>query len=348
MRRASSGVGLIQARLRRTWDGRRRMSEASDLLPAVLQEVAAQSAAPGAAGWVLHAAHLSGTQVVVLKVGPPGGTAAAVVKMPATAEGVASQRREADVLAALGAEESLGDLTGLVPPRLAQGAVAGRVFTVERLVPGVEGRAQLADPVAGPRVVDAAAAVIGELHRRTGNTIVVDDGVLERWVEARLRVLAAAFGDRAAMDRLASRLRGAFEGRSVEVAWVHGDFWPGNVIFDPATLEVTGIIDWEWAGPGELPAHDLLYLLIQTRMLTRGRELGHVLHALLEGAPWEPAERTILAAGGVIGEGEAAVEPEVLLLVWLRHVASNLVQSPGDARNWIWTSRNVESVLRLV
>jgi len=324
------------------------MSEASDLLPAVLQEVAAQSAAPGAAGWVLHAAHLSGTQVVVLKVGPPGGTAAAVVKMPATAEGVASQRREAEVLAALGAEESLGDLTRLVPARLAQGAVAGRVFTVERVVPGVEGRAHLGDPVAAPRVVEAAAAVIGELHRRTAGTVVVDDGVLERWIEARLRVLAGASGNRAAMDRLASRLRGAFEGRSVEVAWVHGDFWPGNVIFDPATLEVTGIIDWEWAGPGELPAHDLLYLLIQTRMLARGRELGHVLQALLEGAPWEATERTILEAAGVIGEGEATVEPEILLLVWLRHVASNLVQSPGDARNWIWTSRNVESVLRLV
>src|SRR5207302_1067868 len=102
-------------------DGRRRMGEASDLLPAVLQEVAARSDAPGAAGWVLHSAHVSGTQVVVLKVGPPGGPATAVVKMPATAEGVASQRREADVLAALGAEESLGDLAGLVPgswPRL--------------------------------------------------------------------------------------------------------------------------------------------------------------------------------------------------------------------------------------
>ena len=73
-----------------------------------------------------------------------------------------------------------------------------------------------------------------------------------------------------------------------------------------------------------------------------------VLQALLEGAPWEPAERTILEAAGVIGRGEATVERETLLLVWLRHVASNLVQSPGDARNWIWTGRNVDSILRLV
>ena len=37
-----------------------------------------------------------------------------------------------------------------------------------------------------------------------------------------------------------------------------------------------------------------------------------------------------------------------ILLVWLRHVAYNLIQSPGDARNWVWTSRNIETVLRLL
>jgi hypothetical protein len=45
------------------------------------------------------------------------------------------------------------------------------------------------------------------------------------------------------------------------------------------------------------------------------------------------------------GAGVAA-DPETLLLVWLRHVACNLTQSPGEARNWIWTSRNIETILR--
>jgi hypothetical protein len=44
----------------------------------------------------------------------------------------------------------------------------------------------------------------------------------------------------------------------------------------------------------------------------------------------------------------SGADRETVLLVWLRHVAYNLTQSPGDARNWIWTSRNIDSVLRLL
>ena len=130
MRRARAGVSLVQARLRRTLDGRRRMGEAADLLPSVLREVVAQSGTPGARDWVLQASHLSGTQVVVLMVGPPGEPPAAVVKMPSTADGVASQRREAEALAALRSEPSVGDLAALIPGRLAEGELGGVTYTV--------------------------------------------------------------------------------------------------------------------------------------------------------------------------------------------------------------------------
>jgi tRNA A-37 threonylcarbamoyl transferase component Bud32 len=39
--------------------------------------------------------------------------------------------------------------------------------------------------------------------------------------------------------------------RSVHAsALVHGDYGPNNMLFDPETFEVTGILDWEWAHPG--------------------------------------------------------------------------------------------------
>ena len=38
----------------------------------------------------------------------------------------------------------------------------------------------------------------------------------------------------------------------------------------------------------------------------------------------------------------------MLLLVWLRQVAANLVQSPGLAHNLLWVMRNVVSVLRVL
>jgi aminoglycoside phosphotransferase (APT) family kinase protein len=299
------------------------MGEATDLLPSVLREVVARSGIEEAAGWVLQAAHLSGTQVAVLMVGAPGQPAAAVVKMPATPDGVASQRREAEALAALRAERSLGELAELIPGRLAEGELGGVAYTVERAVPGVEGRALLGDPSLKDKVVAAAAGVIGRIHQATSASVVVDDELLERWVGSRVRLLAPATRNAPALERLEQLLRGAWEGRTVDVAWVHGDYWPANVIFDPS-LEVAGIIDWEWSAPRELPAHDLLYLAIHMRMRSEGREFGPVVQSMLAGN----ADR------------------ETLLLVWLRHVAYNLTQSPGDARNWIWTSRNVDTVLR--
>lgn len=347
MRKASAGVSLVQARLRRTLEGRRRMGEATDLLPSVLREVAAQSGLADATEWVLQGAHLSGTHVAVLMVGPAGQPAAAVVKMPATSDGVASQRREAEAVAALRAEPSLGELAGLIPARLAEGLVGGLAYTVERAVAGVEGRVLLGYPSMKEMVVAAAAEVIGRLHRATSVPVVVDDDLLDRWVGDRVRLLAPASRNATGLQRLEQVLRGAWKGRSVEAAWVHGDYWPANVIFDEPSgedgeLAVAGIIDWEWAAAKELPAHDLLYLVVQMRMLADGRELGPVIQALLTGDPLSIAERQLLEPSGVVADRET------LLAVWLRHVAYNLIQAPGDARNWIWTSRNIEPILRLL
>jgi aminoglycoside 2''-phosphotransferase len=40
---------------------------------------------------------------------------------------------------------------------------------------------------------------------------------------------------------------------------VHGDFGGGNILYDPARLEITGVIDWSFAGPGD-PASDIAAL----------------------------------------------------------------------------------------
>lgn len=39
---------------------------------------------------------------------------------------------------------------------------------------------------------------------------------------------------------------------------VHGDYGPQNVLFDQATLDITGVVDWEWAHAGD-PVEDLAW-----------------------------------------------------------------------------------------
>jgi aminoglycoside phosphotransferase (APT) family kinase protein len=39
---------------------------------------------------------------------------------------------------------------------------------------------------------------------------------------------------------------------------VHGDYGPNNVLLDPATADITAVLDWEWAHAGD-PAEDLAW-----------------------------------------------------------------------------------------
>jgi hypothetical protein len=55
-------------------------------------------------------------------------------------------------------------------------------------------------------------------------------------------------------------------GRAGAIPWrigegevlVHGDYGPQNVLLDPATLQITAVLDWEWAHPGH-PVEDLAW-----------------------------------------------------------------------------------------
>lgn len=78
---------------------------------------------------------------------------------------------------------------------------------------------------------------------------------------------------------------------------VHGDFGPNNVLLDPATLAVTAVLDWEFAGIGD-PALDLAWC----EWIVRAHHPQHVsaLPAFFAayGAPvpdW-PTRRALMAA----------------------------------------------------
>jgi len=56
-------------------------------------------------------------------------------------------------------------------------------------------------------------------------------------------------------SEIAAALPGAAGQRRV---LVHGDYGPNNVLLDPATADITGVLDWEWAHAGD-PAEDLAW-----------------------------------------------------------------------------------------
>ena len=289
--------------------------------------------------WVAGPVLVSSTRTAVVPLGPPGGPPVAMAKLPGTRVGVTSQQREGRALNALTAEPAVGDFTRFLPLRMTDGYVGDQPFVLERAMPGIA-----ADTV-GAAVAAGAASAIGVLHARTAHSAVVDEALLRRWVDLRVDILARATRRRDAVDRLRRRLHAAWAGREVEIGWVHGDFWLGNVMVDPATGVAAGIIDWEWAARDELPAQDLVYACVHSRMLASGGELGDVVAEMLQPAweggragvaqrrprPGRDGHRSRRAAAGVAAPGRRQPRAGARL-----------------AHNPLWVLRNVVSVLRAI
>jgi len=302
-----------------------------------------------ARGWVVQRRLRTRSDAAVLLVGPRGTAPEAVVKLATTAAASASLARERAALAALAREGALGEWRTLLPEVLASGDADGRTYVVERLLPGVEARSLRADGHAAPE--HAAARAIGLLHRATASEHVVCADSLARWLDAPLQVLERTPAIRQAIPalaRLREVLRDSLGGRRVASSWNHGDYWLGNVLFDPATRAVTGIVDWEHARPHEPSALDLAHLFLCATADTRRREVGSVVLDWLAGDRRAHPELRLLEDAQAELPGEPIPLRPLVLLCWLRHVAGNLEKSTLYGRHSVWLRRNVHAVIQAV
>lgn len=328
---------------------RRDLARAAAILP----HIPPQAGMPPPTGWRIQQAEWTSTGIAVIAVGPAGQRPSVMLKLSHTGEGSASLQRQRDIQAALQADPRLGDWRALVPQPLAEGENAGQFYVVEQALSGRVPLPLPADPTACMQLQHSAAATIGQLHQRTASSIVVNAEILKRWIdEPLLRIrqvnalLPAASRNDTAIERLRTEVYGVLLGRTLQAGWIHGDFWPGNILVGPDGVTVVGIVDWERAGPAESPLHDLLQLLLYTRTLLQGCEPGDVVRAILNGAAWTHHERALLDAAGVTLLDDAAVKRAMVLMYWLRFRAATLALLPHLVHDEAWMAKNIVGVLQ--
>jgi O-antigen/teichoic acid export membrane protein len=327
--RLSDRVVPVLGRWRGAVDGRRKWRTLRPVLAEILERVTPANLQPG------RLLAPTATDAIVVAAGLPREPPLVAIKVAHTEAGSRSLCREIDVLGTLAGDPRLAEWGGLLPAVVAAGMSRGHAYLVQRFVPGVDARRLVGDPELQVR----AAAAIGELHRLTATQRLVDDGLLERWIDRPLRTLNCLAG----VERVRSRLHDSFAGRTLSVSWIHGDFVPGNVLADGSG--VTGIVDWDRAMPDDLPQLDLVQFMLATRLLVGGGDLGSVVGPLLDGARLADAEQVLLDEAQEALPGDRIDLRAAVLLCWLRHVSANLEKSTRYAESRAWRKANVVAVL---
>ena len=336
-----AGVRPALARGRTRLTRRRALMDRAAMLPPVLRGLDAAGLlpdavlAPGQPRW-------SHTGIVIVPFGRPGEPAELIVKFADTEEALTALRAQRSRLDHLNADPRVAGWTVPVPRVVSEGAIGGRAYFVETAVPGVPASRLVRDEQVRRRLLPVAAGVIAELHARTATATRVDDAILDRWIDGPAEVMARILerwratgpDSRAVLDALRRELRAGLLGDDASAGWIHGDFWPGNILVDPGGTRITGLVDWTEASDQQLAVHDPLLLIMLTRWLVAGREVGDTVCALLSDDRVDDVERSVLAAGGVPASTWVRERRRMVLLAWLRHV-SNAAPVNGGQRRWV-------------
>jgi hypothetical protein len=343
-------IGRVSGRV----DNERFMLRVRRLVPEILKNLPAleeTAALDALGGWTTLGVRRTLTGVAVITIGYRGRPPSLVIMLPQTTGGLRRLRRHSEVAAALRADPRLRTWSELVPRPISEGRFAGQYYFVSQALPGTSALSLLSDPVARPQLLARATQTVMELHQRTARATTVAPALLERWIDlpalAIRRVLEARDYGRAPLlllDNLQARLHASLAGREVKIGWIHGDFWPGNLLVN-VNGAISGIVDWDRAACNELPEHDTLHLAIYTSKLLQRVEPGVVIRSALE----NPESPAVLAALGTRQEGASVgVSAEIMLLLyWLRFIAASLAQSAYFATNRSWVAQNIMDVLNV-
>jgi aminoglycoside phosphotransferase (APT) family kinase protein len=150
--------------------------------------------------------------------------------------------------------------------------------------------------------VDQAARVVtfARLPGRHGQEL-IEEGYADRVLEEAGRTLRALHED------------------SQVPAWIHGDYGPQNLLYDPATFVVTGVLDWEFARRGD-PLDDLAWAewIIRMHHPQAVASLGHLFRGWGQEPPWARRRAAMLASCRRFQERSVRLTDPTAAALWAR------------------------------
>lgn len=329
---------------------RRKLTGERENALAILQELYSSISFPGlpdSREWQLLRLVDTDTDVTVAVYGVRGDPVAVGRVSPTADDGRVFSNN--DVLDVLWADGRLRALHPYLPTPLAADRLRGRAVSLETAINGESARRWLKDKqLQLSDMVTMAARPVWPLYEQTATRATVDDALFDEWVArpiASLRKLGLGpAGVNSMIDQLFDVLHRTLHGHEVSLAWTHGDYWLGNLLVcDEGAL--AGIVDWDAAVPRGLPLRDIQHLLLTTRSLASGTDLGVAVVRTLGGDGVPGCAGLVQRAAELSGLPQLPASGLDVVLAWLMHVDAAIEKRRGRNHDRRWVKKNVEDVL---
>jgi aminoglycoside phosphotransferase (APT) family kinase protein len=257
---------------------------------------------------------------LILVLEPPQRDGSGLVVVVSSDDVVSQRRRqEARLLAAL--NELPPDMARMVPRLVDQFNIDGHDCFVLTKLPGLTLEADVPQL---PAVTASAVDFLVALSQHTATPAPLDpatfDTVFGTIFDTAARNTPALQGP---FERLRQCIEPRLVGRLLPLGWCHGDFKIENVTYDPATLRVAGVLDWEHAQQQGLPYIDLLYLLLYNRGI-RGAGWMEAFSALALDRRLTPEEARLEQRFLTVTGVPADLVPVLAAMFLLHHVGVRL------------------------
>lgn len=273
------------------------------------------------------------------------GRASFIVKIPLSPAAVGRIRGEQETLRT--AHQLLvrsGEWPEIPKPML-EGEFRAISYHVQEALPGLSGLRVLSSRSLRHNWRALALDFIVRFHLATQVHATLNEAAWDDWVMPLLYPALRITQERAGVPSAYLRdiLMRALVGQRVALVFRHGDFWPGNLLFDKEARHLTGVIDWDRGEPRSLPLLDLLDALISGRAEEEQTPtpmlIGTVLRSGLQREDRQIVELYLQKMGLTLGVDQLKA---FLLLDWLLRVSARA--SPRHSAWWCeyeWLRENV-------
>ena len=214
-----------------------------------------------------------------------------VLKLPIHARGLGDLIEEVSLIKQVHAgNHSLSSMAPLFPAILGSGVLDGQYYALLSLLPGISGEKIEHRFPRRLKALESGLELAAKFYE-AGKKTRPEESLQSRLQTLHSLVRSLAWNGRQerAVDRAVALVKDRFaHTENVLQTYGHGDFKFANLLFDPHSLAITGVIDWGANTPQELFGYDVQFLAVDFQRQMSGRSLSDLLQGWIHNEKRSP------------------------------------------------------------